>query len=296
MTKSRIPWIALTFLLSLLHFATSLRAQEDDDAPPPPRPTQAQTPPQAQPQSQPQAQAANHGQTPPPDPAVEHGRTVFQQNCGVCHANDATGGRGPDLIRSPITAHDVKGDQIGPIIRQGRLDKGMPSMTLSDPEITDVAAFLHARVTESVRSSRVPKVYAVERLLTGNAEAGKAFFEGAGGCKNCHSPTGDLAGVASKHTPIELQARMLYPEEKLFKNTHTTALVTLPSGEQVQGKVIHADDFVVGLIDSSGWYRSFARDKVTIELHDGMTAHRELLFKLTQADVHNVFAYIESLK
>ena len=169
-------------------------------------------------------------------------------------------------------------------------------MTLSDQEITDIAAFLHARVTESVRSSRVPKVYAVERLLTGNADAGRAFFEGAGGCKNCHSPTGDLAGIASKHPPIELQARMLYPEEKLFKNTHTTAVVTLPSGEQVQGKVIHADDFVVGLIDSSGWYRSFARDKVKVELHDGLAAHRDLLFKLTQADFHNVFAYIESLK
>lgn len=229
--------------------------------------------------------------------AVDRGRPLFGQFCGFCHGPDATGARGPDLVRSPLVAHDVNGNLIGEVIRQGRPDKGMPpAASITDEQVADIAAFLHARAAEAVQSAGVPRSYPVEKLLTGNADAGKAFFNGAGGCKNCHSPTGDLAGIASKHPPIELQARMLYPEEKLFKNTHTTAVVTLPSGEQVQGKVIHADDFVVGLIDSSGWYRSFARDKVKVELHDGLAAHRDLLFKLTQADFHNVFAYIESLK
>ena len=276
MINSRIPWIAIVFFLTFSNFGPRLLAQENEEQPPP---APARTSPAAA-----------------PDPAVDRGQKVFQQTCAVCHGNDATGARGPDLIRSPVTAHDVKGDQIGEIIRQGRPDKGMPSMTLSDQEVSDIAAYLHARIKESVQSSRVPKVYAVERLLTGNAAAGRVYFEGLGGCKNCHSPTGDLAGIANKHTPIDLQARMLYPESKLFKNTHTSAVVTPPSGEQVQGKVVHVDDFVVGLLDSSGWYRSFARDKVKVELHDGMAAHRDLLFKMTQADVHNVFAYLQTLK
>jgi cytochrome c oxidase cbb3-type subunit III len=277
MARPTVLCVAVAFLLGFSNLASRLQAQEDE-------------PPEVRGGAKPQAQ------TPTPDPAVERGQKVFQQNCGVCHANDATGGRGPDLIRSPVTAHDVNGDQIGPMVREGRLDKGMPPMTLSDQEIGDIATFLHARIKESLRSSRVPKVYAVERLLTGNAEAGKAFFEGPGGCKNCHSPTGDLAGIATKHTPIDLQARMLYPETRLFKNTHTTAVVTLPAGEVIQGKVVHVDDFVVGLIDSSGWYHSFERDKVKVELKDDLAAHRELLFKLSQADVHNVFAYLQTLK
>src|SRR5882757_4769954 len=223
--------------------------------------------------------------------SAERGRKEFVQSCGFCHGADATGARGPDLMRSPLVAHDVKGDQIGQVIRQGRPDKGMPAMPLSDAQILDIAAFLHARAAEAMRSSGVPKVYPVEKLLTGNVEAGKTFFNGTGGCTKCHSVTGDLAGVAGKHTPIELEARMLYPGGK-----HRTAVVTLASGEQVKGGVEHADDFVIAVRDEKGWYRSFRRDSVKVEIDDRLAEHRELLGKLTQKDVHNLFAFIETLK
>jgi cytochrome c oxidase cbb3-type subunit III len=223
--------------------------------------------------------------------AAERGRKQFEQSCGFCHGADATGARGPDLLRSPLVAHDVKGNQVGSVIRQGRPDKGMPAMPLSDAQILDIAAFLHARAAEALKSASVPKAYPVERLLTGNAEAGKAFFNGAGGCNKCHATTGDLAGIAGKYSPIDLEARMLYPEGK-----HATAVVTLPSGEQVLGEVRHADDFVIAVRDAAGWYRSFQRDRVKVELQDPLAAHRELLEKLTQADVHNLFAYLETLK
>src|SRR5438552_5284928 len=225
------------------------------------------------------------------DPAVERGLKQFQQSCGFCHGPDATGARGPDLVRSPLVAHDVKGDKIGEVIRLGRPDKGMPPMPLTDQQVLDIAAYLHARADEALRSARVPSEYPVEKLLTGDPEAGKTYFNGAGGCKNCHSPTGDLAAIAAKYSPIDLEARMLYPRGK-----HTIAVVTLPSGEQIKGPVVHADDFVIALRDDSGWYRSFSRDRVKVELQDPLAAHRELLDKLTQADVHNVFAYLESLK
>jgi cytochrome c oxidase cbb3-type subunit III len=224
--------------------------------------------------------------------SAERGRKEFVQSCGFCHGADATGARGPDLMRSPLVAHDVKGDQIGPVIRQGRPDKGMPAMPLSDAQILDIAAFLHGRAAEAARSAGVPKAYPVEKLLTGNADAGKAFFNGAGGCTKCHSVTGDLAGVASKHSnPIELEALMLYPGGK-----HRTAVVTLASGEQVKGAVEHADDFVIAVRDEKGWYRSFRRDKVKFDIEDRLAGHRELLGTLTQKDVHNLFAYIETLK
>ncbi len=226
-----------------------------------------------------------------PDPAIERGHKEFGQACGFCHGPDATGARAPDLVRSPLVAHDVKGDLIGEVIRHGRADKGMPAQSLTDQQVSDIAAFLHARAAESLSSNGLPRVYPVERLLTGNAEAGRAFFNGTGGCSKCHSPTGDLSGVAGKYSPIELEARMLYPE-----GGHKTAVVTLPSGEQVKGPLAHSDDFEVALRDASGWYRSFSRDKVKVELQDPLTAHRELLPKLTQADVHNLFAYLESLK
>ena len=242
--------------------------------------------------SQPAAQ-----DSPAKDPAVERGRKQFAESCGFCHGADASGARGPDLVRSPLVAHDVKGDQIGEVIHRGRPDKGMPPLAnMTDEQVADIAAFLHERAKEGLESARVPRAYPVEKLLTGNAEAGKAFFNGAGGCKNCHSPTGDLAGVAGKYSsPIELEAQMLYPGHRK-DGPHTTAVVTLPSGEQIKGQLVHADDFAVGLRDASGWYRSFSRDRVKVELQDPLAAHRDLLNKLTQTNVHNLFAYLESLK
>jgi cytochrome c oxidase cbb3-type subunit 3 len=225
------------------------------------------------------------------DPAVERGHKQFQQSCGFCHGPDATGARAPDLVRSPLVAHDVKGDKIGEVIRLGRPDKGMPAMPVTDQQVLDIAAYLHARALEAVRSAGVPSTYPIEKLLTGDPEAGKTFFNGAGGCKSCHSPTGDLAAIATKYSPIDLEARMLYPNGK-----HIIAVVTLPSGEQLKGPLAHADDFVIALHDASGWYRSFSRDRVKVELQDPLSAHRELLDRLTQADVHNLFAYLESLK
>jgi cytochrome c oxidase cbb3-type subunit III len=225
------------------------------------------------------------------DPAVERGHKQFQQSCGFCHGPDATGARGPDLVRSPLLAHDVKGDKVGEVIRLGRPDKGMPAMSVTDQQVLDIAAYLHARAVEGLTSGEVPSTYPIEKLLTGDPETGKTYFNGAGSCKNCHSPAGDLAAIATKYSPIDLEARMLYPP-----GGHIIAVVTLPSGEQVKGPLAHADDFVIALRGTSGWYRSFARDRVKVELQDPLTAHRQLLDRLTQADVHNLFAYLESLK
>jgi cytochrome c oxidase cbb3-type subunit 3 len=135
----------------------------------------------------------------PSPEAIQRGKRQFQASCGFCHGEDATGSRGPDLIRSAALSHDEDGDVIGPIIKHGRPDKGMPGLPLSDAQISDIAVFLHAQALAALHSSHVPSDYPVEKLLTGNAAAGKAYFSGAGGCNACHSPTGDLAGVATKY-------------------------------------------------------------------------------------------------
>jgi cytochrome c oxidase cbb3-type subunit III len=226
-----------------------------------------------------------------PSPAVEQGKKVFGGNCAFCHGEDATGGRGPDLVRSALVSHDVGGNLIGSVILNGRPGKGMPPLHLSDTKIKDIAAFLHYRQLQSLESARVPKDYALKWLLTGNAAAGKAFFNGAGGCKNCHSPSGDLAHVASRYEPLELETKMLYPG-----GAQRTVTVTLPSGKTLEGPLEHLDEFTVALRDPAGWYRSFPRDQVKVSVLDPLAAHRKLLGKLTQADVHNLFAYMETLK
>lgn len=225
---------------------------------------------------------------------AQRGRKDFLQYCSFCHGTDANGGaEGPNLVRSGIVRHDKDGDLIGQVIRDGRPDKGMPALPLRASQIADVVAFLHARLAESDRTSpRGPSSeYALKLLLTGNAQAGKAYFNGAGGCTACHSPAGDLAGIARKYPPADLQTRFLYP-----KGPPRTAIVTLRSGARVKGELLNKDAFTVSIRDENGWYRSWPLGDVEAEIHDPLAAHRELVRKYTDADVHNLFAYLETLK
>ena len=228
---------------------------------------------------------------PPENPEAARGQTQFTASCAFCHGADATGARGPDLLRSPVVAHDVKGDLIGEVVHNGRPDKGMPALPLTDAQIADIAAYLHWRIAEGLSSSEVPNGYPAEKLLTGNVQDGKAFFNGPGGCTNCHSATGDLTNVSGKYSAIDLEAQMLYPEGN-FKS----AKITLASGEVVEGKLNHLDEFSVTVTDANGWFRAFSRKDVKVEVTDKLAAHRAMLDKLTQKQMHDLFAYVHTLE
>jgi cytochrome c oxidase cbb3-type subunit 3 len=224
---------------------------------------------------------------------VNRGHAEFKSSCGFCHGDDARGSRAPDLIRSTLVSHDQSGELITPVIRNGRPDKGMPAFpSLKDSQISDIIAFLHHSVKEALHSGHVAEDYPVAKLLTGNAEAGKAYFEGPGGCSACHSVTGDLAGISKKYSPIDLQQHMVYPS----RSGPVTATVTTPDGKQYEGKVDRDDEFTIAITGKDGWFRSWPRDQVKVEIHDPLAAHRELMEKYTDADIHNLFAYLETLK
>jgi cytochrome c oxidase cbb3-type subunit 3 len=224
---------------------------------------------------------------------VERGRQAFQANCGFCHGDDATGNRAPDLIRSAKLSHDVFGDVLGPVVRNGIAEKGMPSFpTLTVAQVADIAAFLHHQADVALHSSHVPADYALAKLLTGNADRGKEFFNGAGGCGGCHSVTGDLAGIAGKCTPRELEQRFLHPQSSA--KAHAT--VHLSNGEVVEGTVAHMDEFDIAITGKDGWYRSWKRAQVRVEIRDPLKAHRDLMPKYTDANIHDVFAFLAAQK
>jgi cytochrome c oxidase cbb3-type subunit 3 len=237
------------------------------------------------------------------DPAaVERGRNVFVPTCGFCHGNDAHGKSGPDLVRSALVLHDKGGDTIGPVIRNGRPDRGMPAFSsLSWEQIADISTFLHSRAGDV--SNRF--AYKIGNIVTGNAQEGSAFFNGEGHCDSCHSATGDLAHIAGKYDAVELQRRMLYPAPNLIDvfmgkavkpPAPSTVTMTLTSGDKVSGTLDHLDEFNVSLHDSEGWYHSYPRDQVQLEVKDPRAAHEALLPKYTDEDMHNVLAYLETLK
>lgn len=243
------------------------------------------------------------------DQAADRGKTVYIAECITCHGNKARGGnsnlpanqQGPDLVRSLIVLHDRYGDQIGQFLAKGhRLQSGRAVSSLTSRQIGDLSNFLHRTVYNTLRSG--PELR-VQNVLTGDPQAGAAYFNGAGKCNTCHSPSGDLAHVGGKYDPPTLQSKFLFPRTVGFgrrgasTSKPTTVTVTQADGGTAEGVLDTLDDFNVSLRDSSGEYRSFKiTPSVKVVLHDPYEAHVMLLDRYTDKDIHDVIAYLETLK
>ncbi len=224
---------------------------------------------------------------------VDNGQSLFLQNCAFCHGKDAGGGEsGPDLTRSKLVAEDAAGDKIGLVVHNGRAEKGMPAFgSLSDKDVSDLAAFIHAQKTKAERKQGARKGVDVSDLQTGNAEAGKKYFNGAGTCSGCHSASGDLAGVATRFQGLQLEERMLFPRDVKSKVT-----VTLASGQTIAGTVAYQDEFTLGMRDSDGVYHSWPVSDVKFKVDAPVLGHVALFEKYTDADIHNLMAYLQTLR
>jgi uncharacterized protein len=230
-----------------------------------------------------------------PPEQIRAGQPIFAAQCGFCHGRDAMGGEtGPDLTRAPLVAADVRGDKLGPVIRNGRVDRGMPGFNLGEADLAAVIAFIHDQKSNAASLAGGRRGVDVADLQTGNAEAGRRYFDGA--CTTCHSPRGDLAGIASRLQGLALLQRMLYPNPGAGAVPRAKATVTPPSGAPVTGTLAYRDEFTIALIDPAGAYRAFPADRVKITVDDPLMAHSEQLGKYTDDDMHNVLAYLQTLR
>lgn len=227
---------------------------------------------------------------------IRAGELRFGAQCGFCHGRDAAGGEiGPDLTRSELIAQDVRGDKLGPLLRAGRVDAGMPSFQLSDSELTSIVAFIHRQMDEFSALGGGRRSVEPEDLATGNAADGRAYFNGAGGCSACHSATGDLAGIARRYQGLTLLQRMLYPSGRPAP-TPPKAIFTLPSGQTVTAPVTAEDEFTVTVMDPLGTPQTYRRTAVNLKIENPMSAHFDQLGKYTDASMHNLLAYLDTLK
>jgi mono/diheme cytochrome c family protein len=248
------------------------------------------------------------------DPAaVNRGAKLYATNCAGCHGAAARGGvLAPDLLRSLLVLDDEKGILIAPVLRDGRPDAGMPKPNLTEPQIADVVAWLHLQTYAAGHRT----TYAFHDVLTGDPKKGEAYFSAT--CVSCHSATGDLKGIGSRYDALALQARWLLPRggrggggggrggrggggrgaAPEANRSSITVTVTLANGQKVSGILDRVDDFSVSLRDSSGEYHSFTREGAApaVEIHDPLKGHTDLLAKYTDADIHNVTAYLVTLK
>lgn len=289
---------------------TILAAHVVAQAPPPQGPPPQAPPPQAPPPAggrggQPAVFPAQ--QRPPGNPEViARGKGLYTINCSGCHGTDLRGGAtgGPNLLRSQVVLSDQAGELILPIVRGARAEKGMPPLPLNDDDVKAVAEFLHSVLATSQRQGAPPPTEKPPPdPLVGNAAAGEAYFKAK--CSTCHSPTGDLKGVGARF----MDARILQGlwitggggggrgRGGASRRTVTVA-VTMPTGEKVQGALVRIDNFLVQLAQDDGTIRSIRRDgdRPKVEITDPLAAHKALLPVLTDGDMHDVTAYLATLK
>lgn len=242
---------------------------------------------------------------------AERGKAIYMTECMVCHGPRARGGnkdlpanqQGPNLVRSLIVLRDRYGSQIGPFLLKGHtLKSGRQSASLKTEELIDLSHFLHQTVYNTLRTGNELRI---QNILTGDKKAGEEFFNGAGRCKNCHSATGDLAAYGKRFEPPSIQQKFLFPRTVAFSRDGSrgrsakpvTVTVTLADEKTVEGVLERLDDFNVSLRDAQGDYRSFViTPSVKVVKHDPLDEHVKLLDEYTDKNIHDITAYLESLK
>jgi cytochrome c oxidase cbb3-type subunit 3 len=235
------------------------------------------------------------------------GKTIYFRECITCHGpnarganpNNPEGQKGTDLVRSLVVLHDRYGNELGPFLKKGHpMQSGASSSGLNPAQVQDLANFLHLRFEDTLHRSPSKPL----NVLTGDAKAGEAYFNGLGKCNSCHSPTGDLAHIASKYDPPALQLKFLFPRNARFGSggSHTkpvTVTLTQPDGQSVTGELIRMDDFTVALHDSDGQYHSWTRTpELKVQKNDPYETHIALLDQYTDKNMHDIVAYLETLK
>ena len=252
------------------------------------------------------------------DAAADRGRAVYIAECVTCHGNKARGGdnavpssqRGPDLVRSLVVLKDRYGSMIGAFMKNSNhpMQSGKPSASVPGPQVLALAHFLHQKVTDTLRSGPYSKPI---NVLTGDSKAGAAYFSGDGGCTKCHSVSADLKGVGAKYDPVSLQQKFLFPHTFAPgrggggggrgggrpQSKPVMVTVTPVSGKSVSGTLVNLDDFNVALRDSDGEYQSFKRvPGLKVEKNDPFEVHNQMLDRYTDKNIHDIVAYLETLK
>jgi cytochrome c oxidase cbb3-type subunit III len=248
---------------------------------------------------------------------IERGNTLYGINCRLCHGPDLRGGDmgGINLLRSPLVLSDQDGELILPVVHNGRNNPGMPPMPplpLPDADVKAIAAYIHSVAAKAAgQGGPPPGPPVVLNIVVGDAAAGQRYF--AANCASCHSATGDLQGIASRIAePMLLQnawvsgnvgggggrgGRGAAPAPARTPKPVTVA-VTLANGQRVEGRLDRIDDFIVTLTQEDGTQRTFRRngDVPQVQITDPLAGHKQLWVKLTDKDMHDVTAYLVTLK
>ena len=221
---------------------------------------------------------------------------------------------GINLVHNQLVLDDRNGELIGKFLQNPHAGGKVAQMALSSDQVYDLSIYMHTFM--NYRTIVMPGDANSAILAVGKPAAGEAYF--GSHCASCHSVTGDLKGIGTK-----------YSEPKTLQNTivsggggggrggrgggaaaaddggdtpagrrTVTAIVTMPDGHKYEGRLVSRDDFLISIAEADGTQRTIRRngDLPKLEIHDPMKTHRDMLLTLTDDDIHNLTAYLVTVK
>lgn len=231
------------------------------------------------------------GLGPEPDKAAAaRGAPLFQRNCSFCHGPQARGATAPSLITSEEVLDDNHGEHLLPFLKKGRPDRGMPAFApFSDDQLQDIAEFLHLQIEDVANRG----TYRTLNILVGNAGKGQAYVQNH--CFSCHTEQTFARFVTRFRSPEQLQRAWIWPSGSGDPSVVPTATVTTADHRTLTGRVTQVSDFRITLIDGAGQMHAIDRGPgVQVEMKDPLAAHQAMIMTLTNEDMHNVTAWLET--
>jgi putative heme-binding domain-containing protein len=219
------------------------------------------------------------------------GEVLFQNHCALCHGKDGGGGRGPVLAQQKLkrAADDTA---LVKVIEDGIHGTEMPgAWQMDEKEIRLVAAYVRSL-------GRVPV-----KPVPGNAERGREFYMGKGGCASCHTIKGEgsvmgpeLTGIGLRRSVEYLREAVISPEAALPDNFLQVRVVP-NQGPTVTGVRLSEDSFTIQVRDYTGrlhaWWKRDLKDILKDRGKSPMPSYKE---KFSDAELTDLIAYLASLR
>jgi cytochrome c oxidase cbb3-type subunit 3 len=257
----------------------------------------------------------------PVSASVARGEALYNQlGCVACHGVAGQGGtnNAPDLGRSTLAQISDGGMTLQAFLNVGRPERGMPaSPGLTTAQASDLSdrlrAFAAAQAAQAARTGGgLPAALdgTTLSILVGDPNHGRTFFNGpVGKCATCHavrenqpSPAANLAHIAAKYkTDKDLQAHWLLPRDQAWSprdDNTVTAVASYADGHSVSGTLTSVSDFKLVIRDAAGARTTIpiVKGEPKVRLVDRLQPHLDLFRSYQDNDIHNVTAYLATLK
>lgn len=219
---------------------------------------------------------------------ILEGSRLYTNQCALCHSANGDGVDGIDLrlgrFRRPMSDEELRRS-----IEVGNPDAGMPAFPLRPAELDQLIAFIRAGFDPSG-----------EAVSLGDAERGRALFEGKGACASCHRVRGsgprtgpELSDIGAIRTPARLQRKLLDPTAALLP-IHRPVRIVTRNGRTIRGRRLNEDTYSVQLIDSEERLVSLLKEDVA-EYERSQTSAMPKP-PLTPEEIADVIAYLLTLR